>query len=256
MKFDACLKVAAEQTAADYGISPSLFFDGTTHVVRAENYSARARRTKLGKPFLDISYFGSGLVAVADDVIIDDVKAYLAQCKDAFRAFDAPNVFELDAMLGRFGYTVGELAVGFLPADGNASRRCALDRASVKTLFDKEISELYRYKEFGEALCYDVDAPRRDVIAVIHRDGGRPIAVAACSNDCEDMYQIGVDVLPEYRRRGIAAALVTELTALIEERGKVPFYRCAWSNIASRRTATACGYVDAWIELFACKKKM
>ena len=33
----------------------------------------------------------------------------------------------------------------------------------------------------------------------------RMIGLTACSTDCDDMWQIGVDVLPEYRRKGIAS---------------------------------------------------
>lgn len=203
---------------------------------------------------MDIAFFGSGLVAVADKQIIDSVGNIIAKSgNDLFRVFDAPNIFELNGLLDRYGYTVDELAAGFVHADDDTEERTA-EGMNVKTLFGEEITALYRYKEFGEALCYSVDAPRRDVIAVSYDDGGRPVAVAACSNDCEELYQIGVDVLPAYRRRGIATALVAKLTELIEEQGKIPFYRCALANIASRLTAKACGYHDAWIELFTCKK--
>lgn len=37
------------------------------------------------------------------------------------------------------------------------------------------------------------------------------------------MWQIGVDVLPEYRRMGIASSLTSNLAIEIIERGKVPF---------------------------------
>ena len=33
----------------------------------------------------------------------------------------------------------------------------------------------------------------------------RMIGLIACSIDCDDMWQIGVDVLQEYRRKGIAS---------------------------------------------------
>jgi len=63
------------------------------------------------------------------------------------------------------------------------------------------------------------------------------------------MWQIGVDVLPEYRRKGIAATLTSRLTIEILQRGKVPFYCSAWSNIRSARTAVRGGFSPAWAEL-------
>ncbi len=247
MTFDDCKKIAVAQVAADYGIDVSAF-DGGVHVFTARKFGSRALKTKTGKPFLDMIYFGDGLVAVADESIIRYVEEYLSRCgKDAFRAFDAPDIFELNELALRRGYTVGEMAQGFLPteifplSDGDGA---------FLTLYDRDINELYAYKEFTEALCYSTTAPRRDVIAVAYRVDDRPVAVAACSNDGEKMYQIGVDVLPEYRRRGLATSLVKRLTSIIIDKGKCPYYRCAWSNIPSRRTALACRYADAWVELF------
>ncbi len=37
------------------------------------------------------------------------------------------------------------------------------------------------------------------------------MGLAACSADCETMWQIGIDVLSEYRRRGIASTLTSRL---------------------------------------------
>lgn len=63
------------------------------------------------------------------------------------------------------------------------------------------------------------------------------------------MWQIGVDVLPEYRKKGIAAALTSRLAIEILERGKVPFYGSAWSNLRSARNAVKSGFSPAWVEM-------
>ena len=63
------------------------------------------------------------------------------------------------------------------------------------------------------------------------------------------MWQIGVDVLPEYRRRGIVSALTGRLAREILKRGKVPFYCSAWSNIRSAMNAIRSGFIPAWVEM-------
>ena len=63
------------------------------------------------------------------------------------------------------------------------------------------------------------------------------------------MYQIGIDVLPAYRRQGIASALTSRLALEILALGKVPFYCAAWSNIRSVRNALHCGFSPAWAEI-------
>ena len=77
------------------------------------------------------------------------------------------------------------------------------------------------------------------------------IGLAACSADCDSMWQIGVDVLPDYRRKGIASALTSKLALEILKEGKVPFYCAAWSNLKSVRNAIKSGFRPAWIELTA-----
>ena len=70
------------------------------------------------------------------------------------------------------------------------------------------------------------------------------------------MWQIGVDVLPEYRRKGIASALTSNLAMEILQRDKVPFYCCAWSNLRSSRNAIKSGFVPAWIEMTVKPKEV
>ena len=82
-------------------------------------------------------------------------------------------------------------------------------------------------------------------------DQGNLIGLAACSADCEAMYQIGVNVLPEYRRQGVASALTSRLALEILNLGKVPFYCAAWCNLRSVGNAIKCGFRPAWVELTA-----
>ena len=80
-------------------------------------------------------------------------------------------------------------------------------------------------------------------------DNGKLVGLAACSADGDTMWQIGIDVLPGYRRQGIASALTSKLAIEILERGKVPFYCCAWSNIKSARNAIKSGFRPAWAQM-------
>lgn len=63
------------------------------------------------------------------------------------------------------------------------------------------------------------------------------------------MWQIGVDVLPQFRQLGIASALTSRLAVEILDRGKVPFYCAAWSNIKSVRNAVRSGFLPTWVEM-------
>ena len=101
--------------------------------------------------------------------------------------------------------------------------------------------------EWSNALCKD--RKHLDVLGVGAYDCGKLIGLAGCSADCDEMWQIGVDVLPEFRQQGIASALTNTLAREIINRGKVPFYCSAWSNIRSVRNAIKSGFVPAWVEM-------
>lgn len=110
----------------------------------------------------------------------------------------------------------------------------------------KDFAELY-LPQWENALCEK--RKELDVIGVGAYDGEQLIGLAGASADCETMWQIGIDVLPEYRGEGIAAALTSRLAAEILAQGIVPFYCCAWSNIGSIRNAIASGFRPAWVQV-------
>lgn len=118
----------------------------------------------------------------------------------------------------------------------------------MRILEQKDFGELY-LPEWSNALC---EARKElDVLGVGAYDGDKLVGLAGCSADCENMWQIGIDVLPDYRRHGIASALTSRLAKEILRRGKVPFYCSAWSNIRSVRNGIKSGFIPAWVEMTA-----
>ena len=79
-------------------------------------------------------------------------------------------------------------------------------------------------------------------------------ALAGASLDGKYVHQIGIDVLPEYRGRGLSPLLVTILKQKIIEDGSLPFYGTAESHAISRSTAIRSGFLPAFAELFIGKK--
>ena len=118
----------------------------------------------------------------------------------------------------------------------------------MRTLTQKDFADLY-LPEWSNALCEK--RKHLDVLGVGAYDGDRLVGLAGCSADSERMWQIGIDVLPAYRRQGIASALTRRLATLALDRGKVPFYCAAWCNIKSVRNAIRSGFRPAWVEMTA-----
>lgn len=142
------------------------------------------------------------------------------------------------------GQKICFMAQYFLPDMEKVKRLPCNHKMSI--LEHEDFKDLY-LPEWSNALCED--RKELDVLGIGAYDGNKLIGLAGCSADCDSMWQIGVDVLPEYRRQGIASALTSNLAVEILERGKVPFYCCAWSNIRSSKNAVKSGFVPAWVEM-------
>ena len=113
-----------------------------------------------------------------------------------------------------------------------------LEKADLEGLYEPE---------WSNALCRD--RKELDVLGVGAYEAGKLIGLAGCSADADRMWQIGVDVLPDYRKQGVGSALTSRLAVEILARGKVPFYCSAWSNIRSVRNAIRSGFLPAWAEM-------
>ena len=189
-----------------------------------------------------ISY-GDNIVATISEEYRKIVEDYIGKYS-VYRCFETPNMHVLNDEFQRYGYRVCFMAEYFLP-DVNVLTEQPCDY-EIRILENKDFAELYT-DDWNNALC---EARKElDVLGVGAYDDGKLIGLAACSADCDSMWQIGVDVFPDYRRQGIASALTSRLAKEIIKRGKVPFYCCAWSNIKSTRNAIKSGFRPAWVEM-------
>lgn len=237
-------QIALRQSAYDCNCAPEDFLTDR-HIVTVSKKHEKARKY-LPLPFAcDMVSYGNNIVAQTSEELRDVVKSYIEKY-ELSHALETPNIHVLDDMLAPYGLKVCFLAEYFLPdVDILKPLPC---RYELRILHQEDFGELY-LPQWGNALC----EKRRelDVLGVGAYDGGKLVGLAGCSADCEDMWQIGIDVLPEYRRRGIASALTSRLAVEILSRGKVPFYCTAWCNLKSARNAIKCGFRPAWVELTA-----
>ncbi len=237
-------RIALGQSAVDSGCRPEDFLEETNKIVISKPHPDA--RKYLALPFsCDLVSYGRNIVASVQPEIIPAVQKYL----DTYtvpHCFETPNLHVLDESLRNFGLRVCFMAEYFLP-DVNHLRSLACPY-EIRLLHPSDFAELY-LPAWSNALCEK--RKELDVLAAGAYDGDRLVGLAGCSADCADMRQIGIDVLPDYRRQGIAAALTSRLTQEILAAGKVPFYCAAWSNLPSVRNALKCGYKPAWVEITA-----
>lgn len=244
MTYEKILGIAMEQSAIDMSCKPEDFCSdrNKTVISKPDPYA----RKYLELPFFcHIASYGSNAVVSSSEEFAPFAERYIEK-HGAVRSFETPSIHELDAELQKYGHRVCFMAEYYLPVpELVAPLECGLE---LRVMYKRDF-ERYYLPEFGNAIC--AEHSERDVIAVGAFDGDTLAGLAGASADCESMWQIGVDVLPEYRRRGIASAVTSGLALEIMNLGRIPFYCAAWSNVRSARNALKSGFRPAWVELTA-----
>ena len=235
-------KIAIKQSAEDIGCRPEDFLSEKNVICRFR-LGENARRYYKEPIICNFVSYGNNVVAATMDEVSDLVTEYVGKY-EFYHLFETPNINWLEERLAERGYKICFMAEYYLP---DVDRIPDLECSYKMSILEKEdFKDLY-LPEWSNALCSD--RKHLDVLGVGAYDDDKLIGLAACSADCDEMWQIGVDVLPKYRQNGIASALTSSLAKEILARGKVPFYCSAWSNIRSAGNAVKSGFVPAWVEM-------
>ena len=238
------LKIAMAQSAVDLCAEPADFEKGENVIVTSRESDGARRYLKLPFSCQLVSY-GNNVVASVSPEFWEITENYINKYP-VEHLFETPHLHVLNDALMAKGQKICFMAEYFLP-DVNLLH--PLDYPyELCILEQKDFADLY-LPEWSNALCKN--RKHLDVLGVGAYDGDKLVGLAGCSADCDTMWQIGIDVLPAYRRQGIASALTSRLAIEILSRGKVPFYCAAWCNIKSVRNAIKSGFRPAWVEMTA-----
>ena len=198
------------------------------------------------------------IVFGADAFILSDEKLYEWSCsfygnrKPEFM-LNFHNLRQLDRELKKYGFMIEEVQECFLPSFIFFDRDDAVMKEEVRTelLEGETLTNL-----IGEGIFPHALVGRDKAIEAI---GFKPsasegfAAAAGAQRDGAYLWQTGVDVLEEYRDRGIATELVYQLTERLIGEGKLPFYGVRPGNIISKKVAVAAGFEPAFSEVFVKK---
>ena len=237
-----------EQLALELNCAPE-DFSGEEIVITGPVLHENRRKFSDQPFFLQMATFGAGAVISADERLHPRLREW-AKGKRGFWLFEQHNYLELDRLLRGYGYKMALTHHMFTPTTEIAAVETGFP---VRWLEQGDIPPFYGREEFSNALCDRFRPERPDVLAVAALDGEEIMGMAGCSADTPELWQIGIDVLPRYRGRGIGKTLVALLRNEALRRGALPYYGTSLSNIASWRVALASGFLPAWVEAEARK---
>ena len=238
------LKIAMAQSAKDLCADAADFEKSENVIVLSQNSEDARKYLTLPFSCQRVSYGNNAVASVLPD-FYKIAESYINKYP-VEHLFETPNLHVLNDALTEKGQKICFMAEYFLPDMGVLRPLdCFYE---LRVLTQSDFADLY-LPQWSNALCKD--RKHLDVLGIGAYDKGRLIGLAACSADCDTMWQIGIDVLPEYRRQGIGCTLTSRLAIEILQRGKVPFYCAAWSNVKSVRNAIKSGFRPAWVEMTA-----
>lgn len=120
-----------------------------------------------------------------------------------------------------------------------------------ENLFDRDILVLTGLTGFENSLAFDDNGFTATKAVYVARDNNKIIGVAGAAESTVDgVWEIGVDVMEEYRNARLGTHLVRKLTGELLARNIIPFYSASITNIGSQMVANRCGYIPYWVDTF------
>lgn len=239
------------QLSIEYNCSPDDFEKPYNLVTEASDNEGHRRYTD-DAPFFQMATLGGNTVISADKRMHEWLEEYVKD-KEGFRLFEHEHLSEIDRELSKYGKKLLGTHHMFLP-DGEYTEPEDLG-LYIRWFEQDELRHFYGGTEWRNALCSRFISERPDMLAVTAMDGDMILAMAGCSADTGDMWQIGVDVIECCRGRGLGTWLVTLLKNEVIRRGRIPFYGTDISNLYSWNTAQKSGFFPAWVEVTAVEAK-
>lgn len=242
------LETVKEQFAKDYNCTTHDFNNRNNLVTDLKAIKGRRIYTN-EKEILKILIFEGKAIICADECIKEWCINNLSNTSAEW-FYLYPVLRKIDNKLNEFGYEIDNTHHYYLPKESTDN----INTINNIRWYEKEdINQFKDDDRFDEAFAFDDNYP--DILAVAALDNNENIiAMAGASEDSETMWQIGINVLPEAKGKGIGKDIVALLKNEILKRDKIPFYGTIESHIASQKVAIKSGFYPAFAELKARKK--
>ena len=226
------LNTAMHQSAVDLACAPEDFLTDTNKIVISKKNQGARKYLKL--PFeCNLVSYGNNIVASVREDVAGVIENYIEKYP-VEHCFETPNMNVLNAALAKYDLKICFMAEYFLPDITLLKKHDC--KYETRILHQSDFADLYK-PEWSNVLCEK--RKELDVLGVGAYDGGKLIGLAACSADCDSMWQIGIDVLPEYPHTTYAPACKPE--TLSSGSTVIPYFRerCTFPETSLNQPAEA-----------------
>lgn len=197
----------------------------------------------------------SGLNIIKNE--IDDYKIKMLLFYDLVLVSASKNLYEIakERLNGKNVYEIFEFplvygqSIYYIPDVDRLEMQDEISDYEFR-LFDGNTSEIELTSGFENAITFDENGKCISQIAYCAYDNGKIIGVAGADKVNENIWEVGIEILPEYRKSGLATILTKNLTMKILEKGIVPIWCASSTNIGSQAVASRSNYIPLWVESF------
>lgn len=242
------LKKFKQQMATDYNCT-------LEDIDKKENIITKTS-LNIGRRKYEEEGFKFQMLCYNNKIIVSTISEIIPWCEEKLKKLSGEWIFEfenlraIDNKLNEYNQEIGDIHHYYLPFKDTSNVNPI---TKVKWYEQDEIEEFRGNNRFQEAFAFDDAYP--DVLAVAASDDdGNIMAMAGASKDCENLWQIGIDVLPEFRGNGLGTNLVILLKNEILKRGRVPYYGTVGSHFYSQNIAINAGFMPVWAEVYSESK--
>jgi GNAT superfamily N-acetyltransferase len=179
------------------------------------------------------------MLTMGSSIVVSATPARLEYAKEQLAGKGRDDAFTMPFIRGH--------SIWYLPDLDSLKPLSAPEGFAYETVETDDVPRLREVKGFNNALQYDVSHPIQNVLVKIAKRGSSIAAMAGAVVYSAKTWAIGIDVLPEYRSRGLAAYMVNALAIDVLNRGIVPCFGTTSSNLASQRVAHRAGFMPAWM---------
>jgi len=244
MKNESYISILESQLAVDYGCTPEEVRSGD-NIFRELCVNKDARPIGSENTLLKMAVYREKLLVMADEKLLDWCREHFGSQRGTWLS-EPESLAAIDSRLREFGQTLADTHHHYIPAPDfpPAQHRFEL------RWYEKDELEIFRGDgRFWEALLFDDRTP--DMLAVCAVDGQNILGMASVTRDCPRLWQIGVNVTPEGRGKGVGTYVTRMLKEEVLRRGIVPTYATVESHIKSQQVAFGAGFVPMFYELFS-----
>ena len=152
-------------------------------------------------------------------------------------------IFELPLVYGQ--------TIHYVPNDNYINDVSVSLNYKCEYLFERDILSLVGLIGFENSLAFDENGSTSTKAVCIAKEKNKIIGAAgAAESSVNGVWEIGVDVMEEYRNARLGTYLVRGLTKELLARNVIPFYSASVTNIGSQMVASRCDYIPFWVDTF------